>query len=593
MAEMNHQTDTPSFISVPSHTRLFHRDGGTYYLRAKVPEKIRHIIGKTEIRKSLRTKDFKDARQKVKIESVRVDALFAAAEVKLNARVAPVHDLSDEEINSWVRKYFINLERESRRMIENDVESIADQWTRQQTAEQIADNLLTDGLILCNARGYEDADSHWIVDNFLAGEGAHLNISKGSPAYNSLFARLKQAVSENLSRTIDTLQGKVVKPRDFRDLGPDSIVPPLPGNQILLGSFLDNFMDYQRRRHAETTPSSYELPVRILREIVGEKMPLPQITRNHIEKACEILERVPVNMAKRYPELSIEDAIAAADRTGNKRLSPRTLSNYYTLIVAIFNYACEDRLITENPAKGRKLREIFAHKKAPTRRALFSADELNAIFHAPLYLGCKDDEKNYARPGTRHPRRGRFWVPLLGLLQGLRCNEACQLYAEDIKEEGGIPCIQVREDLDHTKKSDKRVKNRASWRTIPIHPEIVRIGFLEFVKARRASGPAERLFPELHAARNTARYSHLFSKWFGRYLVSACGHKPKATFHSFRHHFRTALMNAGVSKELAEALGGWKSETSCEYEYRHAQIAVLRKEISKVAYPELDLRHLS
>ena len=39
---MNHKTETPSFVSVPNHTRLFHRDGGTYYLRAKVPEKIRH-----------------------------------------------------------------------------------------------------------------------------------------------------------------------------------------------------------------------------------------------------------------------------------------------------------------------------------------------------------------------------------------------------------------------------------------------------------------------------------------------------------------------------------------------------------------------
>jgi hypothetical protein len=152
MAEMNHQTDTPSFISVPSHTRLFHRDGGTYYLRAKVPEKIRHIIGKTEIRKSLRTKDLKEARQRVKVESVCVDALFAAAEAKLNRRAAPVDNLSDEEINWWVSKYFISLERESRRMIENEVESITDYWTRQQTAEQIAENLLLDGVVLHNGR---------------------------------------------------------------------------------------------------------------------------------------------------------------------------------------------------------------------------------------------------------------------------------------------------------------------------------------------------------------------------------------------------------------------------------------------------------
>jgi hypothetical protein len=37
-------------------------------------------VGKTQIWKSLRTKDLKEARQKVKIESVQVDASFAAAE---------------------------------------------------------------------------------------------------------------------------------------------------------------------------------------------------------------------------------------------------------------------------------------------------------------------------------------------------------------------------------------------------------------------------------------------------------------------------------------------------------------------------------
>ena len=130
-----------------------------------------------------------------------------------------------------------------------------------------------------------------------------------------------------------------------------------------MGGFLDDFMEYQRRRHPETTPSSYALPVRILRETIGE-LPLPQITRNHIEKACEILQQAPVKMTQRYPDYQVKDAIAAAQRADNeKTLSPRTLSNYYTLIVAIFNYACDDRLISENPAKARRLREYLPRKR--------------------------------------------------------------------------------------------------------------------------------------------------------------------------------------------------------------------------------------
>lgn len=42
------------------HTCIFRRNG-TYYLRAKVPGKLRAIVGKLEFFESLRTKDYKEA----------------------------------------------------------------------------------------------------------------------------------------------------------------------------------------------------------------------------------------------------------------------------------------------------------------------------------------------------------------------------------------------------------------------------------------------------------------------------------------------------------------------------------------------------
>ncbi len=74
---MNPLPDTPAlFLAVPGHTRLFRRIGGTYYLRAKVPSRLRRIIGKTEIRESLRTKDIVEAKRLVKPASMRVDRLI-------------------------------------------------------------------------------------------------------------------------------------------------------------------------------------------------------------------------------------------------------------------------------------------------------------------------------------------------------------------------------------------------------------------------------------------------------------------------------------------------------------------------------------
>ena len=109
---MNPLPDTPAlFLAVPGHTRLFRRNpGGTYYLRAKVPLALRPIIGKTEIRKSLETKDYKEGLSRVKPESMRVDRRFMEAEAKLKGTKPAPAKLSREEIVWFVSDWFIKEE---------------------------------------------------------------------------------------------------------------------------------------------------------------------------------------------------------------------------------------------------------------------------------------------------------------------------------------------------------------------------------------------------------------------------------------------------------------------------------------------------
>lgn len=44
--------------------------------------------------------------------------------------------------------------------------------------------------------------------------------------------------------------------------------------------------------------------------------------------------------------------------------------------------------------------------------------------------------------------------------------------------------------------ADKSLKNINSQRQMPIHPELIKLGFLKYVEALKANGQ-ERLFPEL------------------------------------------------------------------------------------------------
>lgn len=228
------------------------------------------------------------------------------------------------------------------------------------------------------------------------------------------------------------------------------------------------------------------------------------------------------------------------------------------------------------------------------KRLPFSPEQLRLIFNAPLYTGCVDDWFGYATPGDAHPRRGRFWVPLLALFGGLRLNEACQLDVADIQAVEGIDCIRVTAG-PMSPGNNKRLKTASSERTIPVHEELKRIGFMSFVDVCRNSG-ARKLFPELQVS-STGYYSDPFSKWFSRFLSKTGAAKAKTCFHSFRHCYRDALREARIDHEIALALGGWASsggergEAAAAYGRGHS-VTTLAEAMSRVRYPLLDISHL-
>ena len=87
------------------------------------------------------------------------------------------------------------------------------------------------------------------------------------------------------------------------------------------------------------------------------------------------------------------------------------------------------------------------------------------------------------------------------------------------------------------------LKNRSSQRDVPLHPELIRCGFLEYVENRRKK-PGDRLFPELDRG-SDGKWSSAYSKWMGRYLRETIGiTDSRKVFHSFRHTFKDACRRA-------------------------------------------------
>ena len=326
---------------------------------------------------------------------------------------------------------------------------------------------------------------------------------------------------------------------------------------------------------------------------MGGDTPVRTITRAQCRDLIDTLRWLPRNASKLYPGLSPVEVAAASKAAGRTDLiNAANLNAYLNKLGGVFNWAVKEEMIDRNPAQGLKVPDPMLRRD---KRLPFSTAQLRAIFNAPLYTGCRDDRHGYASRGVQRPRNARFWIPLIALFCGLRLNEACQLDVSDVRLIDGVICFVVTE-ASEVNTTDKRLKTASSTRIVPIHPELIALGFSAFAEARKQAGES-KLFGEVNLGATGYR-SQTFSAWFARFVAKAGASSSKTCFHSFRHTFRDALREARVSRDIALALGGWTtsgngSAGSVSDAYGSGyRMQTLFKAISTVRYPALDLSHL-
>ena len=105
----------------------------------------------------------------------------------------------------------------------------------------------------------------------------------------------------------------------------------------------------------------------------------------------------------------------------------------------------------------------------------------------------------------------------------------------------------------------QRVKSDAGHRSIPIHPELVRLGFMEYVQAIRDAGHA-KLWPILRV--DPERPGLALSNWFGEYRRSVGLTEKYPDFHSFRHSVRTRMSRAKIPEKVQDAITGHETQGS-------------------------------
>jgi len=418
----------------------------------------------------------------------------------------------------------------------------------------------------------------------------------GEAEYERLCEYLGRAMLELAQRGVDRLR------RDFRNEGYDylflngaalspqgiSVAAQSVAGGVTVKDACDQFRVAQvdeRRDLKERSKGKAKTGLDLVVEFFGADTPLASIDIEQCEAYQKFLRGLPPNFNKVRNGRSLQEVAETAAKRGEQGLMRATRESYYTPLRQLLAWARKRKFVAENPA-----REVTEGRLAPgdaKKRHSYTPEQLRLIFNAPLYRGCVDDGRGFNKPGTNHPRRGRFWLPLLGLYTGAREGELCQLRCADVmlSDKEKVPYIRI-----HAEGKGMSLKNENSWRSFPIHPELKKLGFLRFVEERREAGGGS-LFPEMLVENRMASYRH--SKLYATFR-NAIGIRGRGwDYHSLRHTYRDALRLCRMGEDETRALGGWSSAMHTSDRYGEGQtIEMLYENIQRIKFEGLDLSHL-
>jgi integrase len=360
---------------------------------------------------------------------------------------------------------------------------------------------------------------------------------------------------------------------------------------VTFGTAYERYINDPTHRWSDSTRRAYETSRNLAVSVLGSDVPIASIARIHCRDYLDVLRHLPLNSAKRFPKLTAREASQRAKQRGDIEIISAANANVNLSNLSSFlNWAVNEELLVRNPMRGLRLPDDVAKRD---KRLPFSTKQLKVIFNAPLYRGCLDGERGYAKPGQERPRNARFWVPLIALHCGMRLSEIVSLDVADVRLIDGIYCFVVSE-VSLVGSRDKTLKTSASERLVPIHRTLIECGLLACVEQQRAA-KRFKLFEEIDPGPR-GRRAIAFSKWFTQFSRACGAYQDLTSFHSFRHNFRDELRAARIDHDIAMVLGGWTtgrnaSSASENYGSGH-RVGALHEAINELSFAEIDLTHL-
>ena len=297
-------------------------------------------------------------------------------------------------------------------------------------------------------------------------------------------------------------------------------------------------------------------------------------------KSVATYRAAAVKLASMLPGRTLESLTRADGRTVVAKLldeaeargpkGQNTASNLLGRFKTLLAQAVDLEWIDKNPFQGRTV------ERTKSTRKPWSIPQLVKLFDDPLFTAYQLPAASMAGLDAA------YWLPLLGLYTGARISELAQLHTDDVQRTADAGwVVSIKEDADE----GQGVKNKYSIRSVPVHPELERLGFIAYATSIREHGPGP-LWPAVVRSELNGAGGKV-SQWFGEYKTGK-GFGEDHVFHSFRHTLETELRALAIPKYQIAALAGHAGEDVSD-DYAHLTPAILRPVLERLSFPGLDL----
>ncbi len=522
------------------------KKSGVYYLRRRIPsDLLSEYPGKKEVVFSLRTKDYRtaveqqrreDAKLSIEWDKKRKRLELIASRWKLRA-VQRIEVLTPEVIDTICTHFeaaSLTVDEKRRKKEAYILEDI----------EQYQANYAEANRELKTAVAIGDVDRlRPALDQFLAIYGYDVSVPEEDMRELTLaYARTAIRTNEKL---LNRYEGK------------DEPTPKVVGTRLspLLSEVTKAYIEHYEKLNKPAMLKKVKSVMPLLLQVVGNK-PIGSLTQSDLLAFFDTVQVLPPRWSDVCRQQRISLRELAERRMGE--MSKGTFDGTYMAAMAPFLKYCRGRWQDKGwpmtlTVEG--IQYLGSRRDAEFGQRHFEHDELKRLFQgSEMAALARSETEAY-----------KFWLPHVGLFSGARINELCQLNPQlDIREDkkSGFWFFDITEDSAGHEDIEKSVKTKSSKRSVPIHPQLLELGFLAYVTHLKKQGH-KLLFPGFPVS--VGRAAPKAGEWFGEFLrtLNLRDETPGARLvgmHAFRSTFLHQASELGVVN--AEAITGHSRNVS-------------------------------